>query len=164
MQHDRRNVFAKIGLLGAGALAWTGLPKAARADASASENNPLLGLWEVTLPDPGYPTNYYKMAISEGAYVTTSNLDADPSVYGFTYAPTFGTYARVAPTKYRFHDTGWVFDPASHPAGSTNTLGIITVSQDRKSFSAEGLFRQYDASGKQLFAQEITFTGLKSFA
>src|SRR5579862_9030185 len=69
MHQDRRNVFTKLGLIGAGALAWAGLPKAARADAGEWPHNPLLGLWELTIPDPGYPTNYYKMAVSEGAYI-----------------------------------------------------------------------------------------------
>jgi hypothetical protein len=104
------------------------------------------------------------MAVSEGSYVATSNLDADPSIYGFIYAPTLGTYAQVGPRGYRYHDMGWVFDPASHPAGSTDTVGTITVSQNEKSFSADGVFRQYDANGKQLYAQEINFTGVKYFA
>ena len=104
------------------------------------------------------------MAISEGAYVTTSNLDADPSVFGFSYAPTLGTYVQVGARSYRIREMGWVFDPANHPAGSTDTVGTIRVSQDGKSFSGGGMFRQYDANGKQLFAQEINYTGLKYFA
>ena len=163
MHQDRRNAFTKLGLIGAGALAWAGLPKAARADAEDAPHNPLLGLWEVTIPDPGYPTNYYKMAVSEGAYIATSNLDADPSVYGFSYAPTMGTYVQVGVRGYRIRDMGWVFDPANHPAGSTDSVGTIRVSQDGKSFFADVLFRQYDANGKQLLAQEFNYTGLKYF-
>ena len=162
MEQDRRDTFRKIGLLGAGALAWAGLSKVAKADVGGEGQNPLLGLWDMTIP--GAPILYYKYAISEGAYVCTGSLDYNSSVFGFSYGPTMGTYVQVSLRSYRLRERNWAFDPANNPAGSSDFTGTATVSHDGKSFSGSGVYTQYDVNGGQIFAENITYTALKNFA
>jgi hypothetical protein len=159
---DRRAMFRKVGLLGAGVLTLVGLSKPAQADVGGEGRNPLLGLWDMTIP--GSPVLYFTFAISEGAYVCTGNYDSNSSVFGFTFGPTMGTYVQVGARSYRIRQKAWPFDPAGNPAGAAYFTGTANVSTDGKSFSGAGIVTQYDLNGAQLFAQEITYTALKNFA
>src|SRR5271165_425520 len=84
MERDRRDLLTKIGMLGASALALMGMSKHAKADDQVQ--NPLLGLWDLTIPvQPavGLPVPLlYKYAISQGAYVAAGDYDADAAFNG----------------------------------------------------------------------------------
>src|SRR5271169_3877107 len=82
MEQDRRDVFKKIGMLGATALALVGVSKPAKADYDWREHENLLpGLWDMVIPvqpQVGVPVPlYFKYAISEGGFVVTGNYDID---------------------------------------------------------------------------------------
>jgi hypothetical protein len=109
MKQDRRDIFKKIGMLGASALALGGIAKPAKADDRNERQNPLLGLWDLSFKD--IPNLFYKYAISEGGYVATGNQDANPKFFPpYTYSPTMGTYTRTGPNTYRLRERGWAMD------------------------------------------------------
>ena len=162
MQQDRRDVFRKIGMLGASALALVGV-KPAKADEAAA-SNPLVGLWDMTIPAfEGVPTLYYKYAISEGAYVATGNEDLNPNFFGgFTYSPTMGTYARTGHNSYRLRERVWAMDAKGNPAGYADFTGTAVVAGDGKSFSGSGTLTQYDLDGKAVYvAKDFPYTAAK---
>ena len=165
MNEDRRDIFKKLGLLGASALALAGVSKRAKAFEGNEQQNPLLGLWDLTIPvQPavGLPVPLlYKYAISEGGYVATGNYDIDANFNGgFTYSPTMGTYARTNfPNSYQLRERSWVFDSTNNnsPAGSTDFTGTAVVAADGKSWSGAGTFIQYDVNGN-VVATNTNFT------
>jgi hypothetical protein len=167
MVQDRRDLFNKIGMLGATALAAVGIAKSARADDRNEQPNPLLGLWDLTIPvQPavGLPVPLlYKYAISEGAYIATGNEDANAALVGFTYSPTMGTYARTNfPNLFRLRERSWVFDASNNPAGSTDFTGTAAVAGDGKSWSGAGTFIQYDLNGKVVATnKDFTYTAVR---
>jgi hypothetical protein len=161
MNEDRRDIFKKFGMLGASALALMGVSNRAKADDRNEQQNPLLGLWDLTIPvQPavGLPVPLlYKYAISEGGYVATGNYDTDANFNGgFTYSATMGTYARTNfPNSYRLRERSWVFFQSSNnnnPAGSTDFTGTAVVAGDGKSWSGAGTFIQYDVNGNMVAA------------
>jgi hypothetical protein len=159
MEQDRRDVFKKIGLLGATALGLVGISKVAKADEAAASNT-LVGLWDLTFPPPNNNL-IYKYAISEGGYVATGNLDATAAVFGFAYSPTMGSYIRTGHNSYRLRERSWAMDPKGNPAGSTDFTGSATVAENGKTFAGSGTYTQYDLNGDVLFAQPITYTATK---
>jgi hypothetical protein len=168
MEQDRRDLFKKIGTFGASTLALVGATKSAKAFEGNEQQNPLLGLWDLTIPvQPavGLPVPLiYKYAISEGGYVATGNYDADVVFNGgFTYSPTMGTYTSTTfRNSYLLRERSWVFDSSGNPAGSTDFNGTATVAADRKSWSGSGSYIQYDVNGKVLFTNiEFTYTASK---
>ena len=111
MEQNCRDVFKKIGMLGASALALVGVSKRAKADDRNERQNPRLGLWDLTIPvQQGLLAPlYYKYAISEGGYVATGNEDANADyLLPYTYGPTMGTYTRTGPYSYRLRERRWV--------------------------------------------------------
>jgi hypothetical protein len=158
MKQDRRDVFRKIGMLGATALALVGVSKPAKADEAAA-SNPLVGLWDMTIP--GSPTLYYKYAISEGAYVCTGNLDGTAVPFGFKYSPTMGTYVRTGHNSYQLRERSWAMDASGNPAGYSDFTGTAVVTADGKSFSGSGTYVQYDLNGNVVFNEPITYTAVK---
>jgi hypothetical protein len=167
MEQGRRDVFKKIGMLGASALALAGVSKRAKAFEGNEHQNPLLGLWDMTIPvqkQVGVPVPLlFKYAISEGGFVVTGNYDIDASFNGgFTFSPGMGTYAQTGPNSYRFRHQTWVFDAKANPAGSTDNFGTITVARDGKTFSATGTTIQYDVNGKQVYkAADFVFSAVR---
>jgi hypothetical protein len=168
MEQDRRDLFTKIGTLGATALGVVGIATRAKADDRNEQQNSLLGLWDLTIPvQPavGLPVPLlYKYAISEGGYVATGNYDSDASFNGgFTYSPTMGTYARTNfPNSYRLRERSWVFDSSNNPAGSTDFTGTAVVVGDGKSWSGSGTFVQYDVNGKVVATNKnFTYTAVR---
>jgi hypothetical protein len=161
MKQARRDLFKKIGMLGASALAFMGVAKRARAFEGNEHQNPLAGLWDMTIP--GSPPLYYKYAISEGAYVCTGNLDQNSSVFGYKYSPTMGTYARTNfRNSYRLRERAWAYDASGNWAGYSDFTGTAVVADDGKSFSGSGVFNQYDVNGNVVFGnQQITYTATK---
>jgi hypothetical protein len=160
MEQDRRDLFKKIGMLGASALAFMGVSKRAKAFEGAPQQNPLLGLWDMTIP--GSPTLYYKYAISEGGYVCTGDLDATAAVFGFKYSPTMGTYTRTGPNSYRIRERAWAYDASGNFAGYSDFSGSAIVAEDGKTFSGSGVFNQYDVNGNVVFGdQAITYTATR---
>jgi hypothetical protein len=165
MDKDRRDLLQKIGMFGASALALMGVSKRGRAD-EATPSNPLVGLWDMTIPPPpgpnGGPTLYYKYAISEGAYVCTGNLDATTVPFGFKYSPTMGTYVRTGHNSYRLRERAWAMYDNGEPAGYSDFTGTAIVAPDGKSFSGSGAFNQYGLDNKPVFpAQNITYTAVR---
>jgi hypothetical protein len=168
MEQDRRNIFKKIGMLGASAFALTGLSKSAKAD--DERQNPLLGLWDAVIPvqsQVGVPVPlYFKYAISEGGFVVTGNYDIDVTFNGgFTFSPGMGAYAWAGPNSYRWRHQTWVFDSKANPAGTTDNFGTLIVAWDGKTFSAKGTTIQYDVNGKEVYkAADFVFSATKRFA
>jgi len=163
MEQGRRDVFKKIGILGATALAMVGVSKRAKADEGWS-SNPLLGLWDMTIPPAGgSPTIYYKYAISEGAYVCTGNEDSNaPFNGGYEYSPTMGTYTRTSFFTFRLRERTWAFDSSGNPAGSADFKGTATVATDGKTFAGSGTLNQYDLNGNVVFTiADFTYTAVK---
>ncbi len=158
MDKDRREVFTKIGMLGASALALLGASKRAKAFEGNEQQNPLLGLWDLTFPPP-LDALIYKYAISEGGYVATGNQDASPHPY--TYSPTMGTYTRTGPNSYRLRERGWAMDAKGNPAGSFEFKGTAVVAYDGKSWSGSGTYVQYDLKDNVLLNQPLTYTAVK---
>jgi hypothetical protein len=160
MEQARRDLFKKIGVLGASALALAGASKRAKAFEGNEQQNPLLGLWDLTIPvQPavGAPVPlYFKYAISEGAYVVTGN--SNPTVN----SPATGTYARTGPNSYRIRERGWVYDTSGNPAGTTDFKGTAIVAGDGKTWSGSGTLTGYDVNGKVVFtAADFTYTAVK---
>jgi hypothetical protein len=157
MDEDRRDLFKKFGVLGAGALALVGVAKRAKAFEGNEQQNPLLGLWDLTIPvQPAVGLSVpllYKYAISEGAYVATGKYDADAAFNGgFTNSPTMGTYARANfPNSYRLRERAWVMDSSGNPAGSSDFAGTALVAADGKTWSGSGTLTQYDSNGNVVF-------------
>ncbi len=111
-------------LLGAGALAFMGVSKPAKAFEGTGQQNPLLGLWDMTIPvQVGLPIAlYFKFAISEGGFVVTGNDDVDAAANGgFTYSPGMGTYTQTGHNSYPFRQRNWAMDASGNPAGSVDT-------------------------------------------
>jgi len=161
MERDRRDLFKKAGMLGASALALAGISNRAKAFEGTPQQNPLLGLWDMTIP--GSPPLYYKYAISEGAYVCTGNLDQNASVFGYKYSPTMGSYARTNfRNSYRLRERAWAYDANGNWAGYSDFTGTAVVADDEKSFSGSGIFNQYDSNGNVVFGnQVITYTATR---
>ena len=147
-------------MLSAGALALAGISKPAKAFEGTQQQNPLLGLWDLTFPPPNNNL-IYKYSISEGGYVATGNLDATAAVSGFTYSPTMGTYVRTGPNSYQLRERSWAIDPSGNPAGSTDFNGTALVAADGKSWSDSGAYVQYDLNGNVVVNQPITYTAVK---
>ena len=150
MEQNRRDVFKKIGMLGASALALAGVSKRAKADDRNERQNPLLGLWDLTIPvQQGLLAPlYYKYAISEGGYVATGNEDANADyLLPYTYGPTMGTYTRIGPYSYRLRERRWVMGAGGVPAGSSDFTGTAVVAGDGRSWSGSGTYIQYDLTG-----------------
>ncbi len=161
MQQDRRDIFKKIGTLGASALALAGVSNPAKADEAAA-SNPLVGLWDMTIPLPGTGVNlYYKYAISEGAYVCTGDDDLNPAIDGFIYGPTMGTYARTGHNSYRLRERVWSMNPDGTSSGSAEFTGTARVAEDEKSFAGSGTYTQYNLNGGVLFTLQLTYTAVK---
>ena len=166
MEQDRRDVFKKIGMLGASALALAGVSKPAKADEAAA-SNPLVGLWDMTIPvQPaiGLPLPLlFKFAISEGGFVVTGNYDSDATFNGgFTFSPGMGTYGKTGHNSYRWRHQTWVFDASGNPAGATDNFGSLIVAEDGKTFSAKGTTIQYDVNGKEVYkAANFVFNATK---
>jgi hypothetical protein len=150
MQQDRRDVFKKIGMLGASALALVGVSKRAKADDRNERQNPLLGLWDLTVPiQQGLLAPlYYKYAISEGGYVVAGNEDANANfLLPYTYSPSMGTYTRTGPNSYRLRERRWAMGAGGVPAGSSDFTGAAVVAGDGRSWSGSGTYIQYDLTG-----------------
>jgi hypothetical protein len=160
MNTDRRDLFKKISVLGASALALAGVSKRAKAFEGKEQQNPLLGLWDLSFP--GIPGLYYKYAIAEGAYVVTGNEDANASYVGFKYSPTMGTYARTGPNSYRLRERSWAMKADGTPAGSSDFSGTALVAADGKSWSGSGTITQYDVNGNVAFTiPDFTYTATR---
>ena len=162
MNEDRRDIFKKFGMLGASALALMGVSKRAKAFEGNEHQNPLLGLWDLTIPvQPavGLPVPLlYKYAISEGAYVATGNEDANAALVGFKYSPTMGTYARANfPNSFRLRERGWAYDASGNFAGYSDFTGTAVVAGDGKTWSGSGTYTQYDVNGN-VVATNTNFT------
>ena len=162
MEQDRRDLFKKISVLGASALALTGVSKRAKAFEGNENQNLLLGLWDLTIPvQPavGLPIPlYYKYAISEGAYVATGNEDANAALVWFKYSPTVGTYARANfPNSFRLRERGWAYDASGNFAGYSDFTGTAVVAGDGKTWSGSGTYTQYDVNGN-VVATNTNFT------
>ena len=163
MEQARRDLFKRMAMVSASALALVGASKRAKAVEGTAQQDPLVGLWDLTIPvQPavGLPVPLiYKYAISEGGYVATGNYDIDVTFNGgFTYSPTMGTYARTNfPNSYRLRERAWVFDSGNNPAGSTDFTGTAVVAGDGKSWSGAGTFVQYDVNGN-VVATNTNFT------
>jgi hypothetical protein len=161
MDQDRRDLFRKFGMLGASALALLSVSKRAKAVEGNEHQNPLLGLWDLTIPvQPavGLPVPlYYKYAISEGAYVATGNEDANAALVGFKYSPTMGTYARTFPNSYRLRERSWAYDANGAWAGYSDFSGTAAVAADGNSWSGSGTYTQYDVNGN-VVATNTNFT------
>jgi hypothetical protein len=161
MNRDRRDLFKKVGMLGASALALVGASKSAKAFEGNENQTPLLGLWDLTFPPP-LDALIYKYAISEGGYVATGNQDANPTPSNpYTYSPTMGTYTRTGPNSYRLRERSWVMDPKGNPAGSSEFTGTAVVARDGNSWSGSGTYIQYDLKGKVLLNEPLTYTAVK---
>ena len=167
MEQGRRDIFRKIGMLGASALAFMGVSKQATAFEGNEHQNPLLGLWDIVIPVQtvvGVPVPlYFKYAISEGGFVVTGNYDIDATFNGgFTFSPGMGTYVKTGHNSYKWRHRTWVFDASGNPAGTTDNFGSITVSGDGKTFSATGTTIQYDVNGKEVYkAADFVFSGTR---
>lgn len=162
MDRDRRELFKRIGGLGASALAFLGASKRAKADEAAA-SNPLVGLWDLTIPlQGGSAALYYKYAISEGAYVATGNEDANPNfLLPYTYSPTMGTYVRSGHNSYRLRERAWAMDAKGNPAGYSDFTGTAVVAPDGRSFVGSGAYIQYDLNGAVVLNLPITYTAVK---
>jgi hypothetical protein len=167
MEQDRRALFTKIGMLGASALAFVGGSKQANAFEGSEKQNPLLGLWDMTIPvqpQVGVPVPlYFKYAISEGGFVVTGNYDIDATFNGgFTFSPGMGTYVQTGHNSYGWRHRTWVFDASGNPAGTTDNFGSITVAGDGRTFSATGTTIQYDVNGNQVYkAADFVFSAVR---
>ena len=114
-----------------------GMSNRAKADDRNEQQNPLLGLWDLTIPvQPavGLPVPLlYKYAISEGGYVATGNYDTDANFNGgFTYSATMGTYARTNfPNSYRLRERSSLpvlrWSPATGKAGPALARSFSTT-------------------------------------
>ena len=162
MERGRRDLFKTIGMLGASVLAVIGVSKRAKADEGGEGGNPLLGLWDLTIPPfQGSPVLYYKYAISEGGYVATGNQDVNPAFAPpFTYSLTTGTYTRTGRNSYLIRERAWAMTansvPPGAPAGSTDFNGTAVVAADGKTWSGSGTWTQYDLNGN-VVAQAVDF-------
>jgi hypothetical protein len=161
MEQDRRDLLKKIGMFGAGAL--FGVSKRATADSPVAQN-PLLGLWDLTIPPfEGGAALYYKYAISEGGYVATGNQDVNPGAFPpFTFSPTMGTYTRTGPSSYLIRERAWAMTfnsvPPGAPVGFSDFTGTAVVAKDGNSWSGSGTWTLYDLSSPpNVLSQSVNF-------
>jgi hypothetical protein len=160
MEQDRRDLFKKIGMLSASTLALIGVSKRAIADSPPAQN-PLLGLWDLTIP--GNPPLYYKYAISEGGYVATGNQDVNPGAFPpFTFSPTMGTYTRTGPNSYLIRERAWAMTfnsvPPGAPVGFSDFTGTAVVAKDGNSWMGSGTWTLYDLSSPpNVLSQSVNF-------
>ena len=163
MDEIRRDLFKKLGIVGASALALAGVSKRAKADDRNENQNPLLGLWDLTIPPfQGGAVLYYKYAISEGGYVATGNRDVNPAAFPpYTFGPTMGTYTRTGPNSYLIRERAWAMSansvPPGAPAGFSDFNGTAVVAPDGKSWKGSGTWTLYDPSGAAILAQSVDF-------
>jgi hypothetical protein len=167
MEQNRRDVFAKIGMLSASALALVGVSRRAKADAWNERQNPLLGLWDLTVPvQQGLLAPlYYKYAISEGGYVATGSEDANAAyLLPYTYSPTVGTYTRTGPYSYRLRERRWAMGVAGAAAGCSDFTGTAVVAGDGRSWSGSGTYTQNDPDGNVVLTLPLAYSAVRFLA
>jgi len=144
-------------LKGLGLLALTAPLSAARAEAkpNASDNDPIVGLWEGAV-QAGKVTYRYLWSIAKGAYVTTG--DVDENYMGFKYGPGMGSYQRSGDGSYRYRERGYVFDLRGRNVGSSTSVGTFRISADGNTLSGPGTFIQFDLKSKETSRESYTVT------
>lgn len=147
----------KMGLMGAaGALAL--MKGTTVANAAKTEDDPLVGLWEMTVVGSA-GTYRYIYSISRGAWVATGNVDE--GFLEFKYSPSMGAYVRAADGSFRYTEKGWVFDRRGNNVGTFRSMGTFRLNASQKAFSGPGTFTQFDSRGKSILVEPFTATATK---
>lgn len=128
------------------------------ANSLAGFDNPLIGIWEMTVQGQA-GTYLYKYAISEGTWVTIGNLDG--GFYNFRYGPTLGAYLKNADGSYRYREIGWTYSRGGVCNGSFESTGTFVVDASGHTFSGPGVFKQSDLTGKTILTENFTVMATK---
>lgn len=157
MNKQKRSTAQVIGfvvvLLVLGGLALSSLNSEPVANAATSADNPLIGVWEMTVQGEA-ATYLYKYAISEGTWVTIGNIDG--GFFNFRYGPTLGAYLKNADGSYRYREIGWTYARGGVSNGSFESTGTFVLDASGNTFSGPGVFKQFDLTGKTILTDNFT--------
>ena len=140
---------------------WFTLPShnsAPVAMAYTSNDNPLVGLWEMTVRGEA-GTYLYKYTISEGSWITICNIDG--GFYNVRYGPTLGAYAKNADGSYRYREIGWTYTRGGVCNGTFESTGTFDLDSSGTTFSGPGVFKQFDLSGNLMLTEHFTVVATK---
>lgn len=132
--------------------------RAVAASPVSSVNNPLVGLWNMTVVGQA-GTYLYKYAISEGTWVTIGNIDQ--GFYNFNYGPTLGAYVQNADGSYSYREIGWTYTRGGVCNGSFESTGTFVLDSSGNSFSGPGSFKQFDLAGHTTLTDNFTVVATK---
>jgi hypothetical protein len=154
----RKNDFLmKLGLVSI-AGAWAFLRGAKVADAAQSDEDALVGLWDMTITAGGVKYHYV-YSISRGAWVGTG--DTDEGYQGTKLSPTMGAYVRAADGSYRYAEQGWVFDLKGNNVGSFRSAGTFKLNATQTAFTGPGTVTQFDLHRKTVATDHFAVTATK---
>ena len=124
----------------------------------ASSDNPLIGLWEMTVVGEA-STYLYKYTISENTWIAVGNIDG--GFFNFRYSPTLGAYAKNADGSYRYREIGWTYTKGGVCNGSFESIGTFILDASGNTFSGPGSFKQFDLTGRTILTDNFTVVATK---
>ena len=146
---NRRNMLKGAGMfLGAsGALAALAIPVGAASEQDADE---ILGLWQgvISAPDNSFPPfKTFEQYGGGGIWISSGQTDLTPAALS---SALWGTFKRVGHRQFRGIGRFWTYGPGGTPTGFGAADQITTVSEDGKTYHAEGPLQFFDNAGNSL--------------
>jgi len=126
--------------------------------AEVSSDNPLIGLWEMTVVGEA-STYLYKYTISESTWIAIGNVDG--GFFNFRYAPTLGAYVKNADGSYRYREIGWTYTKGGVCNGSFESIGTFVLDASGNTFNGPGSFKQFDLTGRIILTDNFTVVATK---
>jgi len=126
--------------------------------AEVSSDNPLIGLWEMTVVGE-VGTYLYKYTISEGTWIAVGNIDG--GFFNFRYSPTLGAYVKNADGSYRYREIGWTYTRGGVHNGSFESIGTFVLDASGNTFSGPGSIKQFDLTGRTILTDNFTVVATK---
>jgi len=139
---------------------WLAMPSRHNAHATnavATADNPLIGIWEMTVQ--GSTTYLYKYAITDGAWVANGNIDQ--AFLNYRFSPTTGAYVRNADGTYSYRERGWTYTRGGVCNGSFESTGTFTLAASGDQFSGPGVFKLFDLTGNTILTESFTAVATK---